>query len=177
MYSMYSTMINTDKMTRGMKNNNPLNIRRTADRWQGIAATQTDAEFVQFESMDYGYRAAWKLLDTYYHRLTSAGKRFTVENIIGRWAPPNENDTAAYVRTVLLLSGIGGQENLLPPENVEGYGRLARLLSAMTCVECGIRMNKVDTVAVFKGYILAFPQNREELEEWIRAEDEYANWF
>lgn len=169
-------MKNTDKMKRGLRNNNPLNIRRTAERWQGTATTQTDPEFVQFETMDYGYRAAWKLLDTYYHRLTNAGKHFTVENIIGRWAPPGENDTKAYVRSVLLMSSIGGQENLLPPANVEGYLRLNRLLAAMTCMECGVRMQEVDKEAIWRGYLKAFPQNRVALEEWIRGQDEYADW-
>ena len=47
-------------MTRGIKNNNPLNIRHSADQWQGAREEQTDKEFVQFTSMAYGYRAAWK---------------------------------------------------------------------------------------------------------------------
>ena len=45
--------------SRGLRNNNPLNIRCSADRWQGMATTQTDKSFVQFETMGYGYRAAW----------------------------------------------------------------------------------------------------------------------
>ena len=49
-------------MTRGIKNNNPLNIRHSADQWQGAREEQTDKEFVQFTSMAYGYRAAWKVL-------------------------------------------------------------------------------------------------------------------
>ena len=36
-------------MTRGLRNNNPLNIRRSADRWEGTATTQTDQSFVQFK--------------------------------------------------------------------------------------------------------------------------------
>ena len=52
-------------MTRGLRNNNPLNIRHTADRWKGACIHQTDKSFVQFETMAYGYRAAWKVLDTY----------------------------------------------------------------------------------------------------------------
>ena len=100
---------------RGLRNNNPLNIRHSKDKWQGIATTQTDKEFVQFQTMAYGYRAAWKTLQTYYKRLRERKKHYTVENIIRRWAPPQENDTNSYIRTVLALSGIGGQENLLPP--------------------------------------------------------------
>lgn len=175
--SMYS-MKNKQDMTRprGIRNNNPLNIRRSADRWQGAATTQTDKNFVQFESMAYGYRAAWRLMQTYYRRLRRQKKRFTVENIIARWAPPNENDTMAYTRTVLMLSGLGGNENLLPPQNVQGYGRLARLMEAMTVMENGIRPVAVDTEAIRQGYDLAFPDNVKELAEWLRGEDEYADW-
>ena len=161
---------------RGIRNNNPLNIRRSADRWQGAATTQTDKNFVQFESMAYGYRAAWRLMQTYYRRLRRQKKRFTVETIIARWAPPNENDTTAYTRTVLMLSGLGGNENLLPPQNVQGYGRLARLMEAMTVMENGIRPVAVDTEAIRQGYDLAFPDNVKELAEWLREEDEYADW-
>ena len=161
---------------RGIRNNNPLNIRRSADRWEGTATTQTDKNFVQFETMAYGYRAAWRLMQTYYRRLRRQKKRFTVENIIARWAPPNENDTTAYTRTVLMLSGLGGNENLLPPQNVQGYGRLARLMEAMTVMENGIRPVAVDTEAIRQGYNLAFPGNVKELDEWLREEDEYADW-
>jgi len=163
-------------MTRGIRNNNPLNIRHSKDQWQGKATTQTDKDFVQFQSMAYGYRAAWRTLNTYYKKLKGRKKRFTVENIIHRWAPPAENDTTSYIRTVLTLSGIGGQENLLPPQNVMGYGRLSRLMAAMTVMENGIRMSQVDTEAIFQGYRLAFPDNARELDEWMLGEDEFREW-
>ena len=53
-------------MPRGLRNNNPLNIRRSADRWEGARVEQTDPAFVQFENMSYGYRAAWKTLESYW---------------------------------------------------------------------------------------------------------------
>ena len=76
-------------LPRGIRNNNPLNIRRTAkDQWKGLRAQQTDASFCQFESLDYGWRAAFYLLTrTYYHKY----RLFTIRAIISRWAPPNEN--------------------------------------------------------------------------------------
>ena len=161
---------------RGLRNNNPLNIRRSTDRWDGMAETQTDKDFVQFQSMAYGYRAAWRILNTYYKKLKERKKHFTVENIIHRWAPPTENDTKAYIRTVLTLTSIGGKENLFPPSNASGYYKLSRLLAAMTVMENGIRMSQVDTEAIFQGYKLAFPENAQELDEWMLAEDEYAAW-
>ena len=65
--------------------------------------------------MAYGYRAAWKILESYWKHFHSTGQCFNVTTIIGRWAPPTENDTQAYIRTVLKLSGLGGQENLPQP--------------------------------------------------------------
>ena len=36
-------------LPRGIRNNNPLNIRRTAkDQWKGLRAKQTDASFCQY---------------------------------------------------------------------------------------------------------------------------------
>ena len=164
------------KTPRGIRNNNPLNIRRSKDRWEGALKEQTDTAFVQFSNMAYGYRAAWRILQTYYQHFCQQNQPFTVRNIINRWAPPKENATETYIRTALQLSGIGGKENLLPPENVNGYGRLSRLLAAMTCVECGISYSQVDMEAICDGYRLAFPENVSELEEWLLAEDEYGEW-
>ena len=162
--------------TRGLRNNNPLNIRHSKDRWQGACINQTDKAFVQFTSMAYGYRAAWKILESYWKYFHDLPKAFNVRNIIFRWAPPNENDTDNYIRTVLRLSGIGGKENLLPPENVDSYGRISKLIAAMTCMECGIPYSKVDEEAIYRGYQLAFPENAQTLDEWMLGEDEYRNW-
>ena len=148
--------------TRGIKNNNPLNIRHSPSRWQGMAVEQTDPSFVQFRSMAYGYRAACKLLQSYWQRFRKEGKPFTVRTIISRWAPPEDNnDTESYIRSVLLIGGLGGQEILFPPDNPLGYERLERLLIAMTCVESGIGTNRVENKMILKGYRMAFPHVQE----------------
>lgn len=36
---------------RGIRNNNPGNLRRTKDPWQGLAETQTDLEFFVFKAL------------------------------------------------------------------------------------------------------------------------------
>ena len=161
---------------RGLRNNNPLNIRRNNTCWKGMKKEQTDAAFVEFESLAYGYRAAWRVLYTYFYRFVTQKKAFTVANIIGRWAPPNENDTQSYIHSVLSLTSIGGKEKLLPPTSVEGYPKLAKLLSAMTVMENGIRMDEVDTQAILEGYKLAFPDRRGELEAFLLQADEYHQW-
>lgn len=137
---------------------------------------QTDKLFVQFENMAYGYRAAWKILQTYYERICIQNKDFTVRNIISRWAPPTENDTEAYIMNVLKMASIGGKEKLLPPSNVLSYGRLSRMVSAMTVIECGISIREVEAAAIAQGYKLAFPSNREKLDKWLLDEEEYRYW-
>ena len=147
-------------MKRGIRNNNPLNIRHSADRWEGAKMNQTDKNFVQFESMDYGYRAAWKVLETYWHHFLAEKKPFNPKNIIDRWAPPTENDTQAYIRTVLGISGLGGNEHLPQPSRRVDTERLVTLLAAMTVVECGIPMGEVDKQAIRKGCRMAFKGKR-----------------
>ena len=141
-------------MTRGIRNNNPLNIRRGTSRWVGRRAQVTDKEFEEFTTMAFGYRAAWKLMDTYRLRLMQAGKSFTLENIIHRWAPPEDgNDTTAYIRTVIRLLDykVAGRQPLPAPLSKEGHTIFARILAAMTCVECGITMKEVDVKSIEEG--------------------------
>lgn len=89
------------KKTRGLRNNNPGNIRHGA-KWQGMSATQTDKDFVQFETPEYGIRAINKVLDTYRDKYGLN----TVRGVIGRWAPPNENDTESYIASVAKKLGV-----------------------------------------------------------------------
>ena len=163
-------------MNRAQRNHNPLNIRRTADQWHGARNEQTDPEFVQFESDAWGYRAAWKVLDTYAKLFRQEDKPFCIRNIIARWAPPTENDTQTYTRTVARLACIGGNELLLPPANPRSYLKLARIIEAMTCVEGGIPMKMVNTEAVCQGYRLAFPTKSALLDRVRRGLDEYSDW-
>ena len=82
--------------TRGIRNNNPANIRRGCN-WKGLAKKQTDREFCQFVAMTWGVRALLVTLRTYvvkYHL-------HTVRKIITRWAPPSDgNNTEKYIEFV-----------------------------------------------------------------------------
>ena len=147
-------------MSRGIRNNNPLNIRRSADRWEGARDEQTDNSFVQFETMAYGYRAAWKTLESYWRYFRDQRKPFNVRNVIARWAPPAENDTDSYIRRVLVLTGLGGNENFPRPSRATGYERLELLVRGMTVVECGISYREVNVPAIRQGFDLAFPGKR-----------------
>ena len=121
-------------LPRGLRNNNPLNIRHSASRWQGARAEQTDKAFVQFTSMTMGYRAAWRILETYYKHFEAQHKPFTPRNIILRWAPPNENDSEAYIRSVCRLTNLASNEPLMRPSS------LARVQSTENSVQlpCGV---------------------------------------
>lgn len=78
-----------------IRNNNPLNIRFSPlNVWKG--QTGSNKGFVTFENMEYGYRAALVLLRSYVKRGYD-----TVTSIISRWAPESENNTSAYIRTVV----------------------------------------------------------------------------
>lgn len=86
-------------MTRGLRNNNPGNIRYNPYvKWQGEVAQEAkrDRSFSEFTNIEYGYRALLKLLRNY---RTLHGLQ-TIEEMISRWAPPSENNTAAYIDTV-----------------------------------------------------------------------------
>ena len=82
--------------TRGIRNNNPANIRRGCN-WKGLTKVQTDKEFCQFNTMTWGVRALLVTLRTYVvkHHL------HTVREIITRWAPPSDgNNTEKYIEFV-----------------------------------------------------------------------------
>lgn len=97
---------------RGLRNNNPGNIRKGID-WQGMSAEQPDPAFVTFDDPVYGIRAMNRILRTYekVHGLD------TVRGIISRWAPPTENDTDSYVRSVADRLGVDPDE----PIDVQAY--------------------------------------------------------
>lgn len=81
---------------RGIRNNNPGNIRHGA-KWQGLAEVQKDKDFCTFKSPEYGIRALARVLKTYKSRYGLN----TVEGIINRYAPQNENDTSAYIKHIV----------------------------------------------------------------------------
>lgn len=89
---------------RGIRNNNPGNIERTADRWQGMSADQSqDSRFVVFDSPLWGIRALARVIMNYAKNYGAD----TIGEVIARWAPSNENDTRAYIASVSAATGLG----------------------------------------------------------------------
>ena len=146
-------------LPRGLRNNNPLNIRRSASQWQGMRTEQTDTAFVQFTTMVMGYRAAWRTLETYYKHFEAERRPFTPRNIIYRWAPPVENDSEAYLRRICHLTPLAGNAPLSRPSRTptsEDREKLVSLIAAMTCVENGIKMEDVSKEDIRTARRMAF---------------------
>lgn len=121
---------------RGIRNNNPGNLRHSATSWQGMSVSQTDPEFVQFVSAEYGIRALSKLLDTY---SVKYGLN-TVSGIIGRYAPSVENDTGSYINSVASYLGIDRNQ----PFDVQA--RKSELVRAIIRHENGLNPYSVATI-------------------------------
>lgn len=127
-------------MTRGERNNNPLNIRKArGTRWMGQAAEQHDREYVQFDSMLMGFRAAFRILRTYiklYHLNTIRG-------IVFRWAPPEDgNLTTTYISMVCEITGTHRCEAL----SFENREQMLKLAAAMARVESDIKNPDMEMV-------------------------------
>lgn len=87
------------KQPRGLRNNNPGNIRNSQRTdWQGEVdeASKNDKSFEEFETIAYGYRALIKLLQNY-RKLHGCQ---TMADFIKLWAPETENNTSAYIKRV-----------------------------------------------------------------------------
>jgi len=126
---------------RGIRNCNPLNIRRVAGtNWKGQCAEQTDKEFVQFEFAEWGIRAALCILRTYRNKY----KAVCIRDIVSRWAPPTENNTERYIHNVCLWTGFGGLQRLTEKD-------WPKLVRAMARQECGIVLEQE---TINKGYKL-----------------------
>lgn len=127
-----------NELPRGLRNNNPGNIRRNSDVFQGEVNPNRDKEFKQFKTMPYGYRAVFKILSNYYRMY----KLTTIRKMIGRWAPENENNTAAYVSLVSKYAGIG-------PDDLISFDReqMIRIVAGMSKVENGREPVMSDVIA------------------------------
>ena len=90
--------------SRAYRNNNPGNlrdVRRPDGRWSIWPSLPHDAGgFPQFASAADGWAALKRDLQI------KAGRGLTLEQAISQYAPPSENDTAAYIRNVSASLGV-----------------------------------------------------------------------
>mgnify|MGYP000509957027 CR=1 FL=1 len=126
--------------TRGVRNKNLLNIRQADQNWDGEVGD--DGEFVQFDSVASGVRAADKLLSNY-SKIRGVN---TVNGIINRFAPDNENDTSNYASYVSNQTGYGGD---VPLDIANPFIR-ANILSSMTKMESGVDYSADDILTLLE---------------------------
>lgn len=131
------------KMSRGLRNCNPGNIRLGTFRYRGEVVDSSDSAFRQFESMEWGYRAMFVLLHTY----AVKHKCHTLREIINRYAPPIENHTENYIRRVALVTHLSPDEKI----STTDAAVMTAVVAAMSAVENGI---KADMKDVWRGWEL-----------------------
>jgi len=95
-------------MTRGIRNNNPLNLRCSSSPWKGKVLINNDGKFEQFICMEYGFRAAILTIETY---ILKYGCN-TIRTIISRWAPARVRKPAAKADTAPLNQQAAGTSAL-----------------------------------------------------------------
>lgn len=118
---------------RGIRNNNPLNLRIGND-WIGEVQFPSDPVFEQFNSMLYGLRAGMVVLRRYILHY----RRDNISKIITSWAPSNENDTQRYIDVV------SGRMRLEENKTIRWSDKdqIVDLVSAMCYVETGCNISR-----------------------------------
>ncbi|MEO8238479.1 MAG: hypothetical protein ABI576_10250 [Flavobacterium sp.] len=101
-----SSFLGRKDLTRGIRNNNPGNLKNFGIAWQGKIPlpqnTDQNKTFDQFTDVKYGIRAM--LIDL----LGDIGKgKNTLRKLISEYAPNSENNTDVYISTVAKSMGVG----------------------------------------------------------------------
>ncbi len=117
-------------LPRGLRNNNPGNIKINNIKYEGETQPSTDDVFKQFKDMKYGYRAIFMLLYTYQKRYGLT----TITEFINRYAPSTENHTLSYIRNVCKWSGLSRGQAI----NSKNQGEMIALVSAISRMENGV---------------------------------------
>lgn len=116
------------KTPRGIRNNNPLNIR-IGNTWLGEVPDPTDSNFEQFVHVKYGLRAGFCILRRYIRRY----KRNTVRKIVTAWAPSTENNTERYIQLVCKFGCLDADAEIYYEDSLT----MCSLVQAMARVEVG----------------------------------------
>lgn len=117
-------------ISRGLRNNNPGNIRRSKTHYKGEVRPSRDSEFKEFSSVAYGYRAMFTLLHSYSRRYGLN----TIGLMLHRYAPPTENLTDGYIRFVAGRTGIAADSVV----DTLNESDMIAIVAAMSEMENGI---------------------------------------
>lgn len=130
------------RTSRGFLNNNPGNMDRSEPPWQGEIRDPADPRLTKFQreeltqrrfcvfvSPQLGIRAMARNLFAYTDRLGLC----EIEDLIKRWAPPVENDTAAYIEAVAKRLGVRHDACV----NLRDWKVLHVIVDAIIRHECG----------------------------------------
>lgn len=124
-------MISATKTPRGIRNNNPLNLRKSNNPWQGKIVPGSDSAFEQFITMQHGIRAAFINMRTIMRR----NEKCTLAKLIATWAPPQDhNNTDDYISRVSRDTGISPNTTI----SFDNKAWMISLCYAMIKVECGM---------------------------------------
>ncbi len=152
------------KMTRGYRNNNPGNLEATIP-WKGM--TGSDGRFAKFGSPADGYRAIGSNVLAYKNKYGIN----TIRGIVSRWAPPSENNTAAYISQMTKELGVGPDD----PLNVQDKETMTRLMRGISKHENGYQRHDDDTIRGAAGSLMR--KEGTPLPEGGRSSDRSENKF
>lgn len=136
---------------RGLRNNNPGNIRfSNTNDWLGKVPysqnTDSGKAFEQFTELRFGIRAKMVLI---YNKVNSGTN--TIAELIANYAPPNENDTAAYINQVVSMTGIDKNADIELSQQ-----SLIALCKAISLIENGAKYSAYITDSDYKDAIAVF---------------------
>ncbi|MBS7230648.1 hypothetical protein KHA90_06400 [Flavobacterium psychroterrae] len=106
-----SSFLGRKELSRGVRNNNPGNLRNYNIAWQGkIPVSQNtdyNKEFDQFTEVKFGIRAMLRDLTNDIDK----GKN-TIRKLISEYAPPKENDTQKYIDVIAKAVGLDPDQTI-----------------------------------------------------------------
>ena len=127
---------------RGIRNNNPGNLRISNVAWEGKISREknTDGSFEQFCAPEFGIRALVKNALNYQNKYNL----WTPRAMIWKWAPPNENNSDKYVTDVVNMFHSSSYPKAKEIEADTSFSMTdPELAYCMTCgiisKECGIQ--------------------------------------
>lgn len=123
---------------RGIRNNNPGNLRASGANWRGAIGQDQDG-FVRFKDYAHGVRAAIKVLQTYYNRHNIR----TWQGVADRWAPASDGNNPAQYAAFLAHSTGSSTFNLSPDT-------LFKAIRAIVTIENGNQYAYTITPDIFR---------------------------